>query len=131
MLKPVMLRPILCVAFPVDERQPATHPNWVPPGPLKYHQWPILVAHGIEFAGNAGDPDLIPWSGRSPWRREWQHTPVLLPGTPRTEEPGGLLSLGSQRVGHDGATKHADSGAVPRPCRVPGPWLEAPFSQPL
>ena len=26
---------------------------------------------------------------------------------PWTEEPGGLQSVGSQRVGHDGATEHA------------------------
>ena len=31
-------------------------------------------------AGAAGDPGLIPGSGRAPWRRKWQLTPVLLPG---------------------------------------------------
>ena len=40
------------------------------------------------------------------WRRAWQLTPVLLPGeSPWTEEPGGLQSMGLQRVGHDWATK--------------------------
>ena len=29
---------------------------------------------------NVGDLGLIPGSGRSPWRREWQPTPVFLPG---------------------------------------------------
>ena len=29
---------------------------------------------------NAGDEGLIPGSGRSPWRRAWQPTPVFLPG---------------------------------------------------
>ena len=34
-----------------------------------------------------------------PWRREWQPTPLFLPGeSPRTEEPGGLQRTGSQRV---------------------------------
>ena len=28
-----------------------------------------------EFTCNAGDPGLIPGSGRSPWRRRWQPTP--------------------------------------------------------
>ena len=28
----------------------------------------------------AGDPGLIPKSGRFPWRRKWQPTPVFLPG---------------------------------------------------
>ena len=36
------------------------------------------------------------------WRKKWQPTPVFLPGeSPRTEEPGGLQSMGSQRVRHD------------------------------
>ena len=36
------------------------------------------------------------------WRREWLPTPVFSPGKiPRTEEPGGLQSLVSQRVRHD------------------------------
>ena len=41
------------------------------------------------------------------WRRAWQPTPVFLPGeSPWTEEPGGLQSMGSQRVRHDWVTKH-------------------------
>ena len=56
---------------------------------------------GNESTCNAGDPGLIPGSGRSPgegngyplqdscWEILW------------TEEPGGLQSMGSQRVGHD------------------------------
>ena len=31
-------------------------------------------------AWSAGDPGSIPGSGRFPWRRKWQPTPVLLPG---------------------------------------------------
>ena len=39
---------------------------------------------------------------KDPWRRKWQPTPVFLPGEiPWTEEPGGLQSMGSHRVGHD------------------------------
>ena len=33
-----------------------------------------------EFACNIADPGSIPGSGRSPWRGEWQPTPVFLPG---------------------------------------------------
>ena len=37
-----------------------------------------------------------------PWRRGWLSTPVFLPGEfPWIEEPGGLQSMGSQRVRHD------------------------------
>ena len=43
-----------------------------------------------------------PWVRKIPWKRECLPTPVLLPGeSPWTEEPGGLYSMGSQRVRHD------------------------------
>ena len=43
-----------------------------------------------------------PWVGKIAWRRAWQHTPIFLSGeSPWTEEPGGLQSMGSQRVRHD------------------------------
>ena len=51
---------------------------------------------------NTRDSGWIPRSGRSPWRRAWQSTPVFLPGeSPWTEEPGGVQSIGSQRVRHN------------------------------
>ena len=34
---------------------------------------------GKESAYNAGDVGF-PWVGKFPWRREWQPTPVFLPG---------------------------------------------------
>ena len=43
-----------------------------------------------------------PWVGTIPWKKAWQPTSVFLPGeSPWTEEPGGLQSIGSHRVGHD------------------------------
>ena len=55
-----------------------------------------------EFACNAGDLGSTPRLGRFPQRKKWQPTPVFLPREfPWTEEPGGLQSMGSQRVGHD------------------------------
>ena len=52
--------------------------------------------------GNAGDKrcGFNPWVGKIPWRREWQPSPVCWPGVPWTEEPGGIQSMGSQRVRH-------------------------------
>ena len=42
-----------------------------------------------------------------PWRRAWQPTPVFLPGESSwTEEPGGLKSIGLQRVDTTEATEH-------------------------
>ena len=56
-----------------------------------------------------GRPGFNPWVGKIPWKRTWQPTPVFLPGeSPQTEEPGGLQSMGSQKVGHDWATKCTD-----------------------
>ena len=53
-------------------------------------------------------PGFDPWVGKIPWKRKWLPTPVFLPGeSPRTEEPGGLQSMGSREVGHDWATKHS------------------------
>ena len=48
-------------------------------------------------------PRFNPWVGKIPWRREWQPTSAFLPGKslPWTEEPGGLQTIGLQRVGHD------------------------------
>ena len=60
---------------------------------------------GKESACKTEDLGLIP---RLPWRRAWQLTPVFLPEeSPWTEVPGGLQPLGSQRVGHDQATKYS------------------------
>ena len=43
---------------------------------------------------------LLGWD--DPLRRAWEPTPLFLPGkSPLTEEPGGLQSIGCQRVGHD------------------------------
>ena len=45
--------------------------------------------------------------GKIPRGRKWQPTPVFLPGNiPWTEEPGGLQTMGSQRVRHDLVTEH-------------------------
>ena len=39
-----------------------------------------LVAQAVKRLYNEGDLGSIPGSGRFPWRRKWQSTPVLLPG---------------------------------------------------
>ena len=42
-----------------------------------------------------------------PWSRKWKPTLVFFPGEfPWTGDPGGLQSMGLQRVEHDRATKH-------------------------
>ena len=49
-----------------------------------------------------GDTGSILGSGKIPWSKKWQPTPVFLPREfPWTEEPGRLQSMGLQRVRHD------------------------------
>ena len=54
-----------------------------------------------EYACNSGDLGAVPVSGRPP---DWSGYPLQYSGILWTEEDGGLQSLGSQRVRHDGAT---------------------------
>ena len=70
---------------------------------LQYY-WAFLVAQMVEK--NPPLSGFNPWVRKIPWRRAWQPTPVFLPGeSPWTEEPGGLQSMGLQRVGHNWVTK--------------------------
>ena len=64
---------------------------------LDYTLLKLSVSVGKESACNAGDArdmGLIPGWGRSPGGRHGN--PI-----PWAEEPGGLQSMGSQRVGHN------------------------------
>ena len=54
-----------------------------------------LPVGGIRHGGS------IPRSGRSPEEGMVTHSSVLVWKIPWTEEPGGLQSIGLQRVGHD------------------------------
>ena len=62
-----------------------------------------MVIDGTEPTCTVGDLGSIPESGGLiPWRRKEQPTPVFLAGkSPWTEEPGGLQSMGLQRMGND------------------------------
>ena len=54
--------------------------------------------------GNAGDTRLEfkPWGGQIPPEKEMTtHSSILTWEIPRTEEPGGLLSMASRRVRYD------------------------------
>ena len=55
---------------------------------------------GQESACNAGDSSSIPDFGRSPGKGNG-YSNIVVWRIPRTEEPGRLQSMGSQRVGHD------------------------------
>ena len=87
--------------------------SWVRKSPWKKNTLPTPVFLGFpggsdnkESACNVEELGSVP--GWIPWRRARQPTPVVLPGeSPWTEEPGGLQSMVSLRVGHDWVTKHS------------------------
>ena len=49
----------------------------------------------------AGAVGSVSGSGRSPGEGKGTHSSILAWRVPWTEEPGGLQSIGSPRVGHD------------------------------
>ena len=61
---------------------------------------------GKEYACNAGDAGLIPGLGRSPGEGNGNPFQYSCLEIPWTEEPGGLLSMGSQRVRYYWAHTH-------------------------
>ena len=61
-----------------------------------------MVKNPPAKAGDTGGTCLILGLGRSLWRKEMAtHFSILARIILWTEEPGGLSSLGLQRVGHD------------------------------
>ena len=91
-----------CVSCPHQETEAREGPS---SGPFYPAFCPRLSCVGVRIGGQGGlcrRSVFDPWVRKIPWRREWLPTPVFLPGeSPWTEEPGGLQSLGLQRVGHD------------------------------
>ena len=58
-------------------------------------------------SGDIGDRGSILGSGRSAGGGNGTHSSILAWEIPWREKPGGLQSMGSQRVRHDLATEHA------------------------
>ena len=82
--------------------------------PRRRDRLPTPVFLGLPGGSDSKNPPamrdlgLIPGLCRFPWRRAWQPTAVFLLREYWTEQPGGLQSMGSQRAGHDRATRHTD-----------------------
>ena len=65
-------------------------------------KWLLLVAQLVKNPPAMWETWVNPCVGKIPWRRAWQPALVALPGESQwTEEPGGLQSMRSQRVGRD------------------------------
>ena len=61
----------------------------------------IIPLLSLGLPCNEGDPGLIPGSKDSLEKEMATHSSFLAWRIPQTEEPGGLQSIGSQRVGRD------------------------------
>ena len=59
---------------------------WANRGWLLQGSWAVIslmvlvIKNSPANAGDVREADLIPGSGRFPWSRKWQATPVFLPG---------------------------------------------------
>ena len=63
---------------------------------------PTQVAQMVKNLPAVQEMQVGSWVQKNPWRRGWPiHSSLLAWGIPTTEKPGGLRSMGSQRVGHD------------------------------
>ena len=60
-----------------------------------------MVKNPSANAVDTGDMSLVPGSGIYPGKEMASHTCILVWEIPWTEEPGGLQSMGSQRVRHN------------------------------
>ena len=84
---------------------------------IEGHTRAFLVAQSVKNLPAMQETWVQSLGWEDPWRREWQPTPVFLPGdSPWIEEPGGLQSMSSQsqtclsdyaRLG----TNHTDQGS--------------------
>ena len=97
--------------------------------PRVRHNWSDLAAaaagSSLGFPGGASGKEpacqcrrhkrcgFDPWVGKISWRRAWQpHSSILAWRIPWTEEPGGLQSIWSQRVGQDRSDLAATAAAA-------------------
>ena len=89
----------------------------------------ILITRGLGFPGAArgeeptcqcrriSEAGSIPGSGRSPEEGMAIHSSILAWRIPWTEEPAGLQSMGSQRVGHDWSNLACMHAAIKNKCQ--------------
>ena len=71
-----------------------------------FYSWVSQVALVVKNPpANAQDAGST-WVGKIPWRREWQPTPVFLPGKSHGQRSlAGYCPWGHKRVGHNSAIK--------------------------
>jgi len=68
---------------------------------IRASQVELVVKNLPANAGHTREAGSIPGLGRSPGEGMATHSSILAWRIPWTEEPNGLQSIGSQRVGHN------------------------------
>ena len=64
--------------------------------------WQFLVAQTVRICLQHRRPEFDPWVRKIPWKREWQPTPIFLPGKFHGQRNmAGLQFMGSQTVRRD------------------------------
>ena len=93
-------QPALEFSLVRDEEYSQSNRSWVPPRQERGFPDGSAGKESVCNAGDTGDSGLIPGWGRSPGGGNG-NPPQYSGRIPWTEEPGGLQSVGLQRVGHD------------------------------
>ena len=75
-----------------------------------------VVKNPLNNAGDTGDSGLIPGPGSSLEEEMATHSSILAWKIPWTGEPGGLLSMGLQRVGYDWTCMHRQDFVLNNAC---------------
>ena len=69
---------------------------------ITYHKWASLVAQSVKNLPAVQETQVQSLGWEDPLKKKMAtHSSILAWKISWTEEPGGLQSMGSQRVGHD------------------------------
>ena len=82
--------------------------------------WASLVAQRLKHLPGIRETQVRSWVGKIPWRRQWQPTPVLLPG----ESHGGRSLVGYSPWGH----KELDTTERLHSLTLPYSWIRSQSS---
>ena len=95
----------VCVGFPGSSAGKGSRCNAGDPGliPGSGRSLGEEICSPLQYSwASLGKPRFDPWVGKTPWRMAWQPMTIFLPGgSPWTEEPGRLQSMESKRVRDD------------------------------
>ena len=69
-----------------------------------WESWASLVTQPVKNLRAMQETWFDPWVGKIPWRREWQPTPIFLPGEFRGQRSLASYSPWDLRVGHNWLT---------------------------